>query len=308
MLYDYLNQTGTNNYSVTIYRCESNCQTCGHYDYKLKAGFCTSCQTGYEDPNGDGVCTPECGDGLLVAGEPCDANPSNPGCKFCKVTTGYVCTAFDVCAPKCGDGLIITPETCDDKNISPLDGCSATCTVEDGYACSGNPSKCTPICGDAKIKGAEKCDVGDYLGCLKDCSGPAPGYLCKTVDSVITCGYCGDGKLDQAEKCDRGANNGLPTSGCSSTCTVVSGYVCSNNICTKCTSLQKLQGKCGTTAYIRLSNEDEETNPEQASILKETVSYTRMMYYGYLSVVFLMIQLLIYINRSSEKKTTESTF
>lgn len=42
--------------------------------------------------------------------------------------------------------------------------------------------------------------------------------------------------------------------------------------------------------------------------MKETVSYTRMMYYGYLSVVFLMIQLLIYINRSSEKKTTESTF
>lgn len=241
MLFEYLNQTGTNNYSVTIYRCESNCDTCGHYDYKLKAGFCTACSEGYEDPNNDGVCTPNCGDELLVPGEPCDASPENPGCKFCKVTTGYACSDYDTCSPKCGDGLVIFPEICDDKNILSSDGCSATCSEEEeGYKCSGNPSKCTPICGDGLIKGAEKCDFGTKTGCLKDCSGPAPGYTCKTVDSVTKCGYCGDGNLDQAEKCDLGENNGLANFGCSSSCTVVSGYVCSSTSCKKCTSLQRL--------------------------------------------------------------------
>lgn len=45
-------------------------------------------------------------------------------------------------ANTCGDGLIDGTEECDDQNLSDGDGCSATCTVDDNFACSGEPSVC----------------------------------------------------------------------------------------------------------------------------------------------------------------------
>ena len=36
-------------------------------------------------------------------------------------------------------------ESCDDANAANGDGCSATCSVETGFNCSGSPSVCTPI-------------------------------------------------------------------------------------------------------------------------------------------------------------------
>lgn len=43
---------------------------------------------------------------------------------------------------QCGDGFVDTFDACDDGNTSDADGCSATCTVESGFVCSGNPSVC----------------------------------------------------------------------------------------------------------------------------------------------------------------------
>ncbi len=48
-------------------------------------------------------------------------------------------------APECGDGDIETGEECDDNNVDPEDGCSATCQVESGWTCSGEPSVCSPV-------------------------------------------------------------------------------------------------------------------------------------------------------------------
>jgi cysteine-rich repeat protein len=45
----------------------------------------------------------------------------------------------------CGDGVIEVPEECDDHNTDDGDGCSSTCTVEDGWVCEGEPSVCTEI-------------------------------------------------------------------------------------------------------------------------------------------------------------------
>lgn len=42
----------------------------------------------------------------------------------------------------CGDGTIGMGEVCDDGNEAGGDGCSATCTVESGYVCAGEPSFC----------------------------------------------------------------------------------------------------------------------------------------------------------------------
>ncbi|MEZ4398828.1 MAG: DUF4215 domain-containing protein [Kofleriaceae bacterium] len=45
----------------------------------------------------------------------------------------------------CGDGVVTAgAEACDDGNTTAGDGCSATCTVEPNYGCSGSPSVCTP--------------------------------------------------------------------------------------------------------------------------------------------------------------------
>ncbi len=44
----------------------------------------------------------------------------------------------------CGDGIIGGPEQCDDGNMAGGDGCSASCQVEPGFTCTGQPSVCTP--------------------------------------------------------------------------------------------------------------------------------------------------------------------
>ncbi|TNF25669.1 MAG: DUF4215 domain-containing protein [Deltaproteobacteria bacterium] len=45
-------------------------------------------------------------------------------------------------APLCGDGQVEGTETCDDGNTSAGDGCSATCQLEYGWSCGGEPSMC----------------------------------------------------------------------------------------------------------------------------------------------------------------------
>ncbi len=68
--------------------------------------------------------------------------------------------------PLCGDGTVDNSEQCDDADAHNGDGCSSSCTVEDGWECTGEPSMCTEICGDGIIVGLEECDGG--LGCT-DC-------------------------------------------------------------------------------------------------------------------------------------------
>lgn len=52
--------------------------------------------------------------------------------------------AFDlvVSYPVCGNGAVEGTEGCDDGLLLPGDGCSATCTVEADYLCTGSPSVC----------------------------------------------------------------------------------------------------------------------------------------------------------------------
>ncbi len=72
----------------------------------------------------------------------CVACPA--GCKTC--TSATSCTAcsqtgFQVvsglCQTVCGDGLIGGTEQCDDNNKLSNDGCSATCTIENLWTCTG---------------------------------------------------------------------------------------------------------------------------------------------------------------------------
>ena len=51
---------------------------------------------------------------------------------------------LDAAVPRCGNGSIDGDEDCDDDNRNGSDGCSAMCTVEDGFVCVGAPSTCRP--------------------------------------------------------------------------------------------------------------------------------------------------------------------
>lgn len=87
----------------------------------------------------------------------------------------------------CGDGIIAGEEICDDGNEDNEDGCSSTCSIENGWYCEGEvKSVCKDfICGNGILEGEEVCDDGeapteanDLVNCLNDCSGPVEGYRC----------------------------------------------------------------------------------------------------------------------------------
>ena len=66
--------------------CPGSCKTCS------SATKCTSCATAGYAPNSAGVCTPKCGDGLIIGAETCDTgNINSPGCVNCQITSGYTC-------------------------------------------------------------------------------------------------------------------------------------------------------------------------------------------------------------------------
>jgi cysteine-rich repeat protein len=129
--------------------------------------------------------------------------------------------------PVCGDNVVIGEE-CDDGNTLGGDGCSATCTVEAGFTCTGSPSICTPICGDGLVVSGEGCDDGNTTsgdGCASGCTVET-GWTCGGAPSACT-PICGDGLILGAETCDDG--NTIASDGCSATCTVESGYSCTGS-------------------------------------------------------------------------------
>jgi cysteine-rich repeat protein len=75
--------------------------------------------------------------------------------------------------PECGDGVLEGAETCDDENNTDGDGCSASCQVEEGAECEGEPSVCNfEICGDGVVVGREECDDAGTMdgdGCSSTC-------------------------------------------------------------------------------------------------------------------------------------------
>jgi cysteine-rich repeat protein len=97
----------------------------------------------------------------------------------------------------CGDGVVSVGESCDDGGTTAGDGCSATCTAESGYTCTGSPSTCTTSCGDGIIAGTESCDNGGS-------NSNAADAACRTD---CTSRRCGDGIRDTGEGCDDGNTN-----------------------------------------------------------------------------------------------------
>jgi cysteine-rich repeat protein len=109
----------------------------------------------------------------------------------------------------CGDGVIQDNETCDDSNSASGDGCGASCQVEDGWTCAGEPSFCETTCGDGVARGTEACDRVDLRSLTCDQLGLGDGALACDAD---TCAFdttgcdlqsvCGNGAVESSEECD----------------------------------------------------------------------------------------------------------
>jgi fibro-slime domain-containing protein len=190
---------------------------------KIEAGYVC-------DSSSPSVCAKEvCGNKKIAAGETCDdGNTANgDGCSAtCALEAGFTCPAAGAsCRPVCGDGLVRGSEQCDDGDTLDDDGCSATCHLEPGYVCNASGCRQT-VCGDGVKEGSEQCDDTaegavdvPFDGCYHcvaepDCSAGA----CKSA--------CGDGQRFSDEECDDG--NLFDGDGCSSTCTIETGFSCTD--------------------------------------------------------------------------------
>ena len=133
----------------------------------------------------DGTCIdPSCGDGVVQAGEECDAGAQNSNTGTCKI---------DCTAARCGDGFVGPGEGCDDGNDDDADGCTNDCALS--------------TCGDGVVQGGEACDDGNDVdddACTNACTLPVCG------DGVVQAGEtCDDGNASNADGCVQGCQMAL---------------------------------------------------------------------------------------------------
>ena len=120
------------------------------------------------------------------------------GAMSCTVCNAMCRSAAGVTS-RCGDGRTdaANGEACDDGGTTSGNGCSATCTVEPGYACTGTPSTCAVVCGDGIRTAPETCDDGFTQagdGCSATCTEEA-GWSCDGADPTVCDPVCGDGSV-----------------------------------------------------------------------------------------------------------------
>lgn len=121
--------------------CEDNCPLVSNpdqfdSDFDLVGDVCDPCPfdpfdacPGAQDSDSDGI---------YDAVDNCPADPNPDQADADGDGLGDVCDS-----ETCGDGVIEGGEECDDGALASGDGCSATCGIESGYVCGGEPSTCT---------------------------------------------------------------------------------------------------------------------------------------------------------------------
>lgn len=155
-----------------------------------------TCPNGFSKVNR--FCRDTCGDGSVQLSPQvfqCDDGNTDDGDGWSskwEIETDFDCIIDPTlnnksyCVPACGSGTYDpATEACDDGNQNSGDGCENDCTITPGYGWvhpAGQPSFCTPFCGDSfrDVTIPEQCDDGnnlDFDGCSKDCTIEA-NYIC----------------------------------------------------------------------------------------------------------------------------------
>ena len=208
-----------------------------------------------------------CGNGVRSTAEACDDNNTvgGDGCSaLCAIEEGFECVStadaaggsgiggLDACSPICGDGKRIpwiTTDECDDNNTVGGDGCSAGCTIEAGYQCSGGSlsamDACASVCGDGLRVGAEGCDDGNQVsldGCdaacaIEDgstCSGGNSTARDVCVPCAASCNTCFGPLPTECVTCASAFPFFDAPSSCLASCLPASKYADGEGVCQPC--------------------------------------------------------------------------
>ncbi len=114
-------------------------------------------------------------------------------------------TVANAAGPVCGDGIVDMSEDCDDGGTDDGDGCAADCTVEDGFACMGEPSMCNDI---------DECsDMSDNCNPNATCENTVGSFTC-----TCNAGFTGDGvNCADINECNEGSDNCDANATCNNT-------------------------------------------------------------------------------------------
>ncbi len=202
---------------------------------------CDTVESGFTCPPKGGACTQAaaytCGNGIVEPGEQCDDGnmASGDGCSAdCKVEPGYVCPAAGMACASiafCGDGKVdyTRGEQCDDGNMVSGDGCSPTCQSRpDGSAATRRPRLSAPTRSCAATRSSRVTkhvttetpwpETGARRRARSRRGGSARWSGPRASPFVVMKSSRGRGP------CDDG--NTTSGDGCSSTCQLEPGYVC----------------------------------------------------------------------------------
>jgi MYXO-CTERM domain-containing protein len=111
-------------------------------------------------------------------------------------------------APTCGDGAIEGAEACDDGDTDPGDGCSATCTLEPGWVCNGEPTTCADI--DECADNTDDCDA------LAVCTNTPGSFTCACATGYAGTGHGANGCTD-IDECAANTDTCDPAAMCTNT-------------------------------------------------------------------------------------------
>jgi len=185
--------------------CENAGGTCAMHTYRGCSADCrhlgsaagkTTCGNG--DFQGDGK---DCDDGNQTSGDGCSAiclhEPSQPSTALSAVCGNGVLEAGETCEAKIVSGQTVFPAGCNQQS------CLHTGTIF--CASAGDPS----CCGNAKIDSGEDCDDGNHTSgdsCSASCllEGSSVSY---NDGAKMTPSFCGNGILEAGEQCELGADS-----------------------------------------------------------------------------------------------------
>jgi len=144
-------------------------------------------------------------------GKPCKTDNTECMNYICSSGACIVHSAKSNCvvtpAIACGNGIKEGTEACDDKNLASGDGCSSSCVVETGWACTSTimPNVCIRITtlkeNGATCSSGSECTSGNCSNtkCSAQCipvTNPCESFNCGTVANGtcadVTCGICPD--------------------------------------------------------------------------------------------------------------------
>ena len=220
---------------------------------------CTFTCTSNANCSDSNSCTrDECNTTLHTCSNPVDSTQNGLPCTA--GTTPGTCQGAACVPAQCGNSIVDlgAGEECDRGALNGQtdSGCTASCQFQcdlvpgcdDGNACNGS-EVCEPVTGGQRCRTGATPPLAKGAVCLA-----SPRKICDANAGNCVSSICGDGLVDNAnggtEECDRGALNGNPTSGCTSTCQFACDTAADcddDNDCNGVETCQTLTGGVGKT-------------------------------------------------------------